>query len=234
MIILLDRIVAIAAAVRRVLTGRGDVSRATWVAVIAALGVLIATAVSVIGVLRTPEGLAPVALDPPPSADQVGTPPTDTPRAGQAKPAATSPTRPATPQATATSPTPTPVPSTTPTPTPATAPPTPAALRADFAIAENSLLSYGAAVTISNPGQVPVAQWKLAVTLPRESLRVSSVEGAQASQDGAVWTFVPDGSTGQVPDSTSVRVTFRVDGSSIGSAPTACTIDGVACTGLPD
>ncbi|WP_143728233.1 cellulose binding domain-containing protein [Micromonospora cremea] len=235
MIILLDRIVAIAAAVRRVVTGRGDVSRAAWVALVAALGVLIATAVSVVGVLRTPEELAPVTLDPPPSADQVGTLPTDTPRAGQARPAATSPTRPASPQATATSPTPTPEPSTTtPTPTPATAPPTPAALSADFAIAENSLLSYGAAVTINNPGQVPVAQWKLVVTLPRESLRVSSVEGAWASQDGAVWTFVPDESAGQVPGTASVRVTFRVNGASIGSAPTACTIDEVACTGLPD
>ncbi|MFF0370003.1 MULTISPECIES: cellulose binding domain-containing protein [unclassified Micromonospora] len=232
MIVLLDRIVAVAASVRLVLTGRGDVSRATWVAVIAALGVLIATAVSVIGVLRTPEGLTPVALDPPPSADQVGTMPTDTPRAGQARPAATSPTRPVPPQATAAPPTPEPSTSTT-APTPVTAPPTPAALRADFAIAENALLSYGAAVTISNPGEAPVARWKLAITLPRESLRVSSVEGATASQDGAVWTFVPDGSAGQVPGSASVRVTFRVNGSSIGSTPTACTIDEVACTGLP-
>ncbi|MEV4658681.1 cellulose binding domain-containing protein [Micromonospora sp. NPDC049301] len=232
MIILLDRIVAIAAAARRVLTGRGDVSRATWVAVVAALGVLIATAVSVIGVLRTPEDLAPVTLDPMPSVDQVGTPAVDTPRA-QARPAATSPTRSAPPEAT---PAPhTPEPSTSaPAPTPTTASPTPAALHAEFAIAENSLLSYGAAVTISNPGQVPVGQWKLAVTLPRESLRVSSVEGARASQDGAVWTFVPDGSAGQVPGAASVRVTFRVNGAPVSSAPTACTIDEVACTGLPD
>ncbi|WP_157743329.1 cellulose binding domain-containing protein [Micromonospora coriariae] len=232
MIVLLDRIVAVAAAVRRVLTGRGDVSRATWVAVIAALGVLIATAVSVIGVLRTPEGLTPVALDPPPSADQVGALPTDTPRAGQARPAATSP-RPVHPSATAAPPTPGPS-SSAPAPSSAAAPPTPAALRADFAIAENALLSYGAAVTISNPGEVPVARWKLTVTLPRESLRVSSVEGATASQDGAAWTFVPDGSAAQVPGSASVRVTFRVNGSSIGSTPTACTIDEAACTGLPD
>ncbi|WP_199723193.1 hypothetical protein, partial [Micromonospora sp. CV4] len=98
MIILLDRIVAIAAAARRVLTGRSDVSRATWVAVIAALGVLIATVVSVVGVLRTPERLAPVTLDPPPSAEQVDALPTDTPRAAQARPAATSPTRPAAPE----------------------------------------------------------------------------------------------------------------------------------------
>ncbi|PWR08773.1 hypothetical protein DKT68_14505 [Micromonospora acroterricola] len=231
-IILLDRIVAIAAAARRVLTGRGDVSRATWVAVIAALGVLIATVVSVVGVLRTPEGLAPVTLDPPPSVDQVGTSPADTPRA-QARPAVTSP-RPSAPVETTAAP-PTPEPSTSaPSPSASPAAPTPAALGADFAIEENSLLSYGAAVTISNPGAVPVPQWTLVVTLPRESLRVSSVEGAQASRDGAVWTFVPDGSAGQVSGSASVRVTFRVNGAPVSSAPTACTIDGATCTGLPD
>ncbi|WP_328417564.1 MULTISPECIES: cellulose binding domain-containing protein [unclassified Micromonospora] len=228
-IILLDRIVAIAAAVRRALPGRGDGSRATWVALIAALGVLVATAVSIIGVLRTPERLAPVTLAPPPSAEQVGTPQVGTPRA-QARPAATSPTRS----------TPPPAPSTTepstsaPAPTASAAAPTPAALRGDFAIAENALLSYGAAVTISNPGPVPVTRWTLVVTLPRDSLRVTSVEGARASQNGAVWTFVPDGSAGQVAGSASVQVTFRVNGSTVGSAPTACTIDGVACTGLPD
>ncbi|MGI5520172.1 cellulose binding domain-containing protein [Micromonospora sp. CA-259024] len=233
-IILLDRIVALVTAVRRVLTGRDDVSRATWVAATAALGVLIATVVSVIGVLHTPEKLTPVTLDPPPSAEQVDTAPVGTPRA-QARPAATSPAASAPPAATPATPaTPTPEPSTTPSPTPTTASPTLTALRADFAIADNALLSYGAAVTISNPGPVPVPQWKLAVTLPRESLRVSSVEGAQVSQDGAVWTFVPVEGAGQVPGNASVRVTFRVNGSTVGSTPKACTIDGTACTGLPD
>ncbi|RQW95043.1 cellulose binding domain-containing protein, partial [Micromonospora inaquosa] len=123
-----------------------------------------------------------------------------------------------------------------PTPTGATADaePTPAALGADFAITDNALLSYGVTVTISNPGAVPASRWTLVVTLPRESLGVSGVEGAQASRDGAVWTFVPDGDTGQVPGSASIRVTFRVNGSLTGSAPRACTIDGVACAGLSD
>jgi len=87
-------------------------------------------------------------------------------------------------------------------------------------------------VTIGNPGPVPVPRWTLVVTLPRESLGVSGVEGAQASRDGAVWTFVPDRDAGQVAGSASVRVTFRVNGSLTGSAPKACTIDGVACAGL--
>ncbi|WP_444947533.1 cellulose binding domain-containing protein [Micromonospora ureilytica] len=230
-IILLDRVVALVTATRRVLTGREDVSRATWVALVAALGVLIATAVSVVGVLRTPEKLTPVTLDPPPSVEQVGESPSGTPRA-QARPAITSPAVPAPPPASASS-VPTAVASSTrPTPTGATAEPTPAALGADFAITDNALLSYGATVTISNPGSVPAPRWTLVITLPRESLGVSGVEGAQASRDGAVWTFVPDTNSGQVPGSASVRVTFRVNGSLTGSAPKACTIDGAACSGV--
>lgn len=87
-------------------------------------------------------------------------------------------------------------------------------------------------MTITNPGSVPVPQWTLTVTLPRESLRVSAVEGARVSRSGAVWTFVPDGSAGQVPGSASVTVTFRVNGSPAGAAPEACAVDGAACTGL--
>ncbi|MGC4847544.1 cellulose binding domain-containing protein [Micromonospora sp. DT15] len=232
-IILLDRVVALVTAARRVLTGREDVSRATWVAVVAALGVLIATAVSVVGVLRTPEKLTPVTLDPPPSVEQVDGSPSATPRA-QARPALTSPAVAAPPSASASSVPPAVASSTRPTPTGTTAEPTPAALGADFAITDNALLSYGATVTISNPGPVPAPGWTLVVTLPRESLGVSGVEGAQASRDGAVWTFVPDPNTGQVPGSASVRVTFRVNGSLTGAAPRACTIDGVACSGLPN
>ncbi|MEO3769151.1 cellulose binding domain-containing protein [Micromonospora sp. B9E7] len=231
-IILLDRVVALVTATRRVLTGRDDVSRATWVAAIAALGVLVLTAVSVIGLLRTPEKLTPVTLDAPPSVDQVGTPSPGTPRA-QAQPAASSPAVPAPPpSASATAVPPTVGASARPTQTGASTSPTPAALNADFSIADNALLSYGAAVTITNPGTVSVPQWTLTVTLPRETLRVSAVEGARASRDGAVWTFVPDGSAGQVPGSASVRVTFRVNGSPAGAAPEACAIDGTACTGL--
>jgi hypothetical protein len=231
-IILLDRIVAAAAAVRRVVTGQADVSRATWVAVLAALGVVVATVVSIISVVRTPEQLAPVTLDAPPSVDQLGTPTPGTPR-GQARPAATSGTTAASPSVSA-APPPVEPPTSAPAATPSSAAPTPAALAADFTIEEKALLSYGAAVTINNPGPVPAAQWTLAITLPRESLRVSAVQGARATQDGAVWTFVPDGSAGQVPGGASARVTFRVNGAAVGATPTACTIDGLACGGLSD
>ncbi|MEU8285103.1 cellulose binding domain-containing protein [Micromonospora sp. NPDC048905] len=233
-IILLDRIVALATTARRVLSGRDDASRVTWVAAVAVLGVLGVTAVLVAGVLRTPEKMAPVTLDPPLSVDPVGTTPGGTPRA-RAQPAATSPAVAASPPAASVTvvPPPTVGATTSPAPTGSTAVPTPAPLIADFAVEDTALLSYGAAVTITNPGPVPAPQWTLVLTLPRESLRVSAVEGAQASRDGAVWTFVPDGSAAAVPGSSSVRVTFRVNGAPTGAAPEACTIDGVACTGLP-
>ena len=129
-VIVLDRIVAVARAVRRTLPGRGRDSRATWVALIAATGVLVATAFSVIGALRTSEGPDSVALDPPPPAGEVATPSVGTSR-GQAQPAATAPTTsvPATAAAATVAP-PAAEPSAgAPSPT-ASAAPTPAALRA--------------------------------------------------------------------------------------------------------
>ncbi|MGN9809392.1 cellulose binding domain-containing protein [Micromonospora sp. BQ11] len=232
---MLDGIVAIARTVRRALPGRGRGSWATWLALIAATGVLVAAAFFVIGTLRTSEGRAPVTLATPTPVDEVGTPSVGASR-GQARPAATAPTTIApAPAAPATTPSPTTEPSafapSTVAPSPAAPPP---ALSADLAIGERTLLSYGAAVTISNPGQLPVSRWTLVITLPRESLSVSSVDGAQASRDGAVWTFVPDGTAGPVPGGGSVRVTFRVNGAAVGSDPTACSIDGTACTGPAD
>lgn len=225
-IIILDWLVARAGSVARVLGGR-DGSRAGWLAAVASLGVLAATTASVVLVLRTPERLAPVALDPPPDLAIVETP-AGTPGRG-ARPAASSP-------APAPSGSRTPAPA-RPSAAPGTTPPTvtpaaPAPLTAAFAVTDTALLSYGATVTIGNPGRGAVASWMLVVTLPAESLEVTSVDGARASRDGSTWTFVPDGPTGGVPGGGSHRVSFRVDGSSISSLPTACTIDGVACTGL--
>ncbi|SCF35182.1 Cellulose binding domain-containing protein [Micromonospora purpureochromogenes] len=235
-VILLDRIVALAGHVRRAIGGLGASSRRTRVLLAASLVVLVATAASVVLVLRTPERLAPVALDPPPDVAL----PTDPAVGGpdpQARPAASSPaaarrtTAAAGPPVAAAAP-------------PATAPSartpsaagssSPAALRAAFAIEERALFSYGADVTISNAGRTRVTNWTLVITLPRESLEVSSVTGARATREGAIWTFVPDGTTAEVAAESSVQVTFRVSGAPISSTPTACTIDGAACTGLPD
>ncbi|MEU1685497.1 cellulose binding domain-containing protein [Micromonospora sp. NPDC005707] len=234
-IILLDGLVAAVGAVRRAVVGRRDGSRLAYVAIAASLGVLLATAYSIVTVLRTPERLTPVAVGPAgsvPATDPVatGTPeeqpePSDatartaTPPVTTAAPGAPAPPAalPSTGASTATTP----------------APPPPVPLGAAFAVEENALLSYGAAVTIGNPGPAPAPAWTLVVVLPRESLRVTSVTGARASRDGATWTFVPEGDAGRVPGHGTVRVTFRVSGAAISATPTACTIDGAACTGLP-
>ncbi|NJP35713.1 cellulose binding domain-containing protein [Micromonospora thermarum] len=229
-IIILDWLVATAGSVARTLGGR-DGSRAVWMAVAASLGVMAATVISVVLVLRAPERLAPVALDPPPDVSVVEPPPPGTP-GREASPASTRPT-PTRSDASRT--TPPARPSATPAPSSATAaPPTPSALTAAFAVTDTALLSYRAAVTIGNPGSGPVPSWTLVITLPEESLHVTAVEGARASRDGATWTFVPDGPAGQVPSRGSVRVSFRVSGSSVSSLPTACAVDGAACTGLSD
>jgi hypothetical protein len=235
-LILLDGLVAAVGAVRRAVVGRRDGSRLAFVAIAASLGVLLATAYSIVTVLRTPERLTPVAVGPAgsvPATDPVATgTPEERPAASDATPRTSPP-----PAATAAPGAPVPPatrsssgapPATTP------APPAPVPLTAAFAVEENALLSYGAAVTIDNPGTAPASTWTLVVVLPRESLRVTSVSGARASRDGATWTFVPEGDTGRVPGGGTVRVTFRVDGAAISATPTACTIDGADCTGLPD
>ncbi|WP_346535373.1 cellulose binding domain-containing protein [Micromonospora sp. DPT] len=235
-VILLDRTVALAGHARRAIGGLGASSRRTRVLLAASLVVLVATTASVVLVLRTPERLAPVALDPPPDVALATDPAVGGPDP-QARPAASSPA--ATRRTTAADP---PVgaaapQATTPsahTPSAAAGSSIPPALGAAFAIEERALLSYGADVTISNGGRTRVTNWTLVITLPRESLEVSSVSGARATRAGATWTFVPDETTAEVAAGSSVRVTFRVSGAPISSTPTACTIDGAACTGLPD
>ncbi|MEU2612511.1 cellulose binding domain-containing protein [Micromonospora sp. NPDC007271] len=231
----MDGVVVGARAVRRALGGRGDGSRLAHVAIAASLGVLLATTYSIVAVLRTPERLTPVAVSPAPgvAATSVlttgtpGEPPSPTPTSRTPTRAATTGGRPTTPPAA-------PPPGAPSVEVPsAAAAPTRIPLRADFAVVENALLSYGAAVTIANPGPTAVTDWALVIVLPRKSLEITSVSGARASRDGAVWTLVPEGSGGVVPGHGSVRVTFRVSGAAISATPTACTIDEVACTGLP-
>ncbi|MET8906618.1 cellulose binding domain-containing protein [Micromonospora sp. NPDC004551] len=234
-IILLDGLVAAAGAVRRAVTGRRDGSRLAYVAIVASLGVLLATALSIVTVLRTPEQLTPVAVGPGegvPATEPAATgTPDDRPEPGLATARASAPPLTSTARAV---PAPPATPHSTGAPSATTpAPPPPVPLGATFAVEDSALLSYGAVVTIDNPGPVAAPTWTLVVVLPRESLRVTSVTGARASQDGTTWTFVPEGTDGAVPGHGTVRVTFRVSGAAISATPTACTIDGAACAGLP-
>ncbi|MCM0676044.1 cellulose-binding domain-containing protein [Micromonospora phytophila] len=229
-IIVLDKVIAVAGATRRAVTGAGDGSRMSRIVVVATLAVLITTAVVAVLAGRTPERPAPVAVDSPPDVEVWST--TEAGRPGRrARPAASRPT-PEPP--TTVVPAPRVPPSATGSSVTTQAPVRRVPLTAHFAVEESALLSYGAAVTISNPGPERVTAWELVVTLPRESLDVTAVTGARATRAGATWTFVPDGTAGQVPAAGSVRVTFRVRGAQISSTPVACAVDATACTGLSD
>ncbi|SCG40796.1 Cellulose binding domain-containing protein [Micromonospora halophytica] len=235
---MLDLAATVPAAVRRALTGGGGGSRLLGWSVLAVLAVVVATVLLVAAVLRAPERLAPAAQDPAPRGGAVIVPepartrstagPSVPPPSVSPRPSA-GPRRPPT-----TRPSPTATPAGTPNGAAPSrpAPPAPAALDADFAIEKPQLLNYSAAVTISNPGPVPVTGWTLVLTLPRDSLGVTHVAGAYATGSGATWTFVPDGTTGRVAGQGQVRVTFRVTGPPQTSAPTACTVDGTACGGV--
>lgn len=95
------------------------------------------------------------------------------------------------------------------------------------------LTGYRATVTITNPGPVAASGWKVTVTLPRETLTISNVDGATTDRRGAVWTLSPTTGTSSVGANGSVSITFQVNGAAILDAtPTACTIDGQACSGL--
>ncbi|SCG65064.1 Cellulose binding domain-containing protein [Micromonospora coxensis] len=231
---MLDLAATVPTAIRRALTGRGDGSRLLGWSVLAVLAVVVAAVLLVASVLRDPERLAPAAQDPAPPAGAVIVPEPVATRdtAGPATPRASVSARPSSGprRSTPARPSPAGTPDGTPPSRPTT--PAPAALGADFVIESPQLLSYGAAVTINNPGAVPATGWTLVVTLPRDSLDVTHVDGARATQSGATWTFVPDDTTGLVAGQGQVRVTFRVTGPPQTSAPTACTVDGTACGGV--
>jgi hypothetical protein len=96
-----------------------------------------------------------------------------------------------------------------------------------------SLTSYRATLTVTNPGQEVVSSWTVIITLPRETLTLSNVEGATAGRNSTTWTIVPTADTTSVTAGGSVSVSFQVNGAAVFDAtPTACTIDGQACTGL--
>ncbi|SDT80970.1 cellulose binding domain-containing protein [Actinoplanes derwentensis] len=93
------------------------------------------------------------------------------------------------------------------------------------------LLGYRTQVTVTNPGTAARTGWTLAVTLPRSTLWVDKVEGATASQQGAVWTFTPDETTAEISAAGQVGISFEVHGATLlDAAPADCRIDGAACT----
>ncbi|MEV6850371.1 cellulose binding domain-containing protein, partial [Actinoplanes sp. NPDC051411] len=99
------------------------------------------------------------------------------------------------------------------------------------ASATAGLLGYQMTVTVANQGTGSKTGWVLTVTLPRPTLLVSGVQGAKATQNGSVWTFVPDATTSTVAAGGSVQVVFGVHGATlIDAAPQDCRIDGNPCS----
>ena len=110
-------------------------------------------------------------------------------------------------------------------------------LTARYAATEGGtgLLSYRAGVTISNPGPIATEGWQLTLQLPRPTLTIARVSGATASQDGKVWTFVPDATTGTVAAGGSVLVSFEVRGATLlAAAPEDCRIDDRQCASISE
>ena len=92
------------------------------------------------------------------------------------------------------------------------------------------LLGYQMTVTVANKGAAAKNGWVLTVTLPRPTLLISGVTGATVTQNGSVWTFVPDSTTATVAAGGSVQVVFGVHGATlIDAAPQDCRIDGNRC-----
>jgi hypothetical protein len=99
--------------------------------------------------------------------------------------------------------------------------------------APGGLLGYRANVAVTSEGPDRADGWQLTVTMPRASLQLAAVSGATVKQDGKVWTFTPTDDTRQVPAGSTVTVVFDVLGATLVDArPTACAINGEACSGL--
>ncbi|MFC0529210.1 SRPBCC domain-containing protein [Phytohabitans kaempferiae] len=139
------------------------------------------------------------------------------------------PSRSATPSATATTP---PAPSTpartSPTTTEATAP-EPAELAGRYRTLATNLLGYRGEVVVENAGGTASGDWAVTITVPVLAL-VSGVEGPRPKQSGTSWTFSGSG----VPPGGSARVVFDVTLDTLlgNQRPLSCQVSGAACTGL--
>lgn len=200
--------------IARILAGK----RLLLIRIVATAAVLAGAGVLAAGLLRTPQGPG-LRLDaePPPDPSTVATPGTVTPGVDPFA-FAPSPSRSSASSLSA--------------PTQRVSGLRPA-LVARYSTKDVSLINYHASVAITNPGSAPVVGWTMAITLPRRTLSVTEVAGADARQDGRTWTFIPDQTTRQIPAGGSVEVRFRVDGAALGAAPTGCTVDDHPCEGTP-
>jgi hypothetical protein len=231
LVVILDAMLALAAALQsghllRPRPRRRRPSKAAGVAW-AVTGVLAAaagTTILIVAFTRMPGGLSAL----PPTVDQPAPP-------SSAVPSQTAPPEVLPPPVTVS-------PSASPSRTPSnatSAPPVtverPLAARYSDSEGAPGLLGYRGTVTITNPGSRAKVGWRLTVTLPRPTLRVSEVSGADARQDGSTWTFVPQRATERIPPGGSVEIAFEVRGATLVDAtPQDCRIDGNPCAGIAE
>jgi uncharacterized protein YndB with AHSA1/START domain len=104
-------------------------------------------------------------------------------------------------------------------------------LSASYETEEVRLSSYAGAITIHNPTGRTIQDWTIKITLPPLDLRVRDVEGATATTVHNEVTLTPVAATRELGVGASVKVRFQVDG--LGQ-PTACSIDGQPCEGIPE
>ncbi|SCG41820.1 SRPBCC domain-containing protein [Micromonospora humi] len=181
-------------------------------------------AVTVLGVatgatLWATRDTSPGPAGPPPSAPPLVMPATSaaSPRPTTARPTPSPSRRSASP-----SPSPSRSPSRTPSP-----PPSPAAvpLTATYRTVTDRVFGYRGEVLLRNPGPTARPGWTVTVTIG-DGATMSSVNGAEAAQDGSVLTFTGDA----LPANGSATIRFDVrDPDPLHDAPESCSADGTPC-----
>lgn len=231
LVVILDAMLGLAATLqsgqlprpRRARAGAG--AGVAWV-VAGVLAAAAGTAILVLALMRAPGGLSAL----PPAATRPAPPPSSAP--GQTDPTGAGPSVTPSPSPTSAAPGRTSAGATSAPPVTVVRP-----LTARYADAGGTpgLLGYRATVTIANPGSRARTGWRLTVTLPRPTLRVSNVSGAVARQDGSTWTFVPDQSTERISPGGAAEIAFEVRGATlVDAAPQDCRIDGNPCAGIAE
>jgi uncharacterized protein YndB with AHSA1/START domain len=109
--------------------------------------------------------------------------------------------------------------------------PSPSGLTAAYKTEDVRVSGYDATITIQNPTGQAVRDWTVRLSLQLLDLRVRDVEGATAKPGRNEVIFTPVEATRSVSAGGSVKVSFRVDGL---GRPTACSIDGRPCHGIPE
>ncbi|WP_155369688.1 SRPBCC domain-containing protein [Catellatospora vulcania] len=100
-------------------------------------------------------------------------------------------------------------------------------------IALLGLGGFDTEVTVRNPGTSPRENWTVVLTMPADrAVENRSTSAVNFTQDGTKVTVTPVGAARTVSANGSVTFIIRFPALlALGQAVTACTVDGIACTG---